>query len=401
MKLLFRNRLFLAVLLGHFVLDIFNSSGPVVVTFLSVPMALSAAQIGLTLGTYQLTSALAQPLFGWLADKIGSRWLGPGSVAWTIGFLTLSIYVALQTNDFVLFMVFYIIASFGSSAFHPLGIKHAAHEAANRAAMGTAIFFLFGQSGLATGPILAGFILENVGPIGIYLWALATIPPLIFMLYAMRHAYGELPLLHQDPSFSADHVKKTIRWGAIILLAVLVGLRSWTVIGTVSFLPKMFQDMGWSPTAYGSITGTYWMSSAIFGVLAGHWADRLGRRQIVFVTLGIGSISLYFLPLNSGWFAFPLAIMSGGLLGASHSILVVMAQSLLPGGDAFASGVTLGYLFGVGAIAAWGIGTLADVWGLNLVIQASSGLTLTAALLALFLPATRDILQPQAEGVLA
>lgn len=398
---LFRNPLFLAVLLGHFVLDVFNSSGPVVVTFLSVPMALSAAQIGLVLGSYQLTSSFAQPFFGWLADKIGSRWLGPGSVAWTIGFLALSIFVAVQTNNFVLFMIFYILASFGSSAFHPLGIKHAAHEATNRAATGTAIFFLFGQSGLATGPVLAGLILENIGPPGIYVLAFMAVPLLIFMIYAMQHTYGDLPLLHYDPNLPADNVKKTVRWGAIALLALLIGFRSWATIGTVSFLPKMFQDMGWSPTAYGSITGTYWISSAILGVLAGHWADRWGRRQIVFITLSIGSISLYFLPLNDGWIAFPLAVLTGGLLGASHSILVVVAHSLLPGRAAFASGVTLGYLFGVGAIAAWSIGWLADIWGLNQIIQAGSALTLIAALLALFLPATRSTLQPQAEGVLA
>ena len=398
---LFRNPLFLAVMLGHFVLDIFNSSGPVMVTFLSVPMGLSAAQIGLTLGAYQFTGAFAQPAFGWLTDKIGSRWLGPGSVAWTISFIVLSIYVALRTNNFFLFMIFYILASVGSSAFHPLGTKHAAHEAAHRAATGTAIFFLFGQSGLATGPVLSGLILGSVGPPGIYVLALMSIPLLIFMIYAMRHTHAELPRLPYDPAVVRENVKKVVRWGAIALLAVLVGLRSWATIGTVSFLPKMFQDMGWSPEAYGSITGAYWISSAILGVLAGHWADRLGRRQVVFVTLVCGSIALYFLPLNDGWLAFPLAVLTGGFLGASHSILVVVAQSLLPGRAAFASGVTLGYLFGIGAIAAWSIGLMADIWGLNLIIQAGSGLTVIAAVLALFLPATRDTLQPQAEGVLA
>lgn len=399
MTTMFRKPVYLAVTLGHFFIDIFNSSGPVLITFLSVPMALTAAQIGLAIGGYQLFSALTQPLFGWLADKVGSQWLGPGSVAWTIGFLVLSLVVAQQTNSFALFMIPFVIASFGSSAFHPLGTKHAAEEAALRAATGTAVFFLFGQAGLATGPLLSGIILDTVGLAGIYVLALIVIPIVIFMAVAMRHTYPDLHNLVPENAAAKAVAKHTIYWGAISLLALLVGLRSWTTIGTVSLLPKMFQDMGWGPTAYGAITGSYWMASAILGVLAGNWADRWGRRQVTFVTLITGSIALYFLPLNAGWMAFPLAILAGGLLGASHSILVVIAQSLLPGGKAFASGVTLGYLFGAGAIGAWGIGVLADTWGLNQVIQAGSFLTVVAAFLALALPATRDVAQSQPEGV--
>jgi FSR family fosmidomycin resistance protein-like MFS transporter len=402
--LLFRKPVFLAITVGHFTLDIFNSAGPILVTFMNKPMGLTAFQIGLAIGTYQFMSALMLPLFGWLADNLGSRWLGPGSVAWTIGFLTLSMAVAQQTNNFVFFMIPFVIASLGSSAFHPLGTKHASDESVHRAATGTAIFFLFGQAGLAGGPPVTGLILGSVGISGMYVLTLVAGPVIMFMFYAMRHTYPELAVAKSGfgETAAVDHQdidQETIRWGAIALLALLVGLRSWTTIGTVSFLPKMFQDMGWSPAGYGAVTGSYWLASGIMGVFAGNRADRWGRRQVTFVTLLTGSIALYFLPLNDGWLAFPLVFLSGGLLGASHSILVVIIQSLLPGRKAFASGVILGYLFGVGAVATWGIGWLADIWGLTLVIQTGSALTVVAALLALALPTTREVARPQPEGV--
>jgi FSR family fosmidomycin resistance protein-like MFS transporter len=399
MLTLFRRPVFAAVTLGHFVVDVFNNSGPVLVTFLSGQMGLTAAQIGLALGSYQFFSALTQPLFGWLADKLGSRWLGPGGVAWTIGFLILSIVVAQQTNSFVLFLIPYLLASFGSSAFHPLGTKHAADEAKGLAATGTAIFFLFGQTGLAGGPILSGLILDQVGLVGIYLLALLTLPLLFFMAYAMRATQAEIMSSTPKTQVKAQP-GETVRWGAIGLLGLLIGMRSWAVLGTVSFLPKMFQDMGWEATAYGSITGVFWMSSAIAGVMAGSWADRWGRRQVVFLTLLLGAIPLYFIPLYSdGRIAFSLVILSGGLLGASHSILVVIAQTLLPGRKAFASGVTLGYLFGTGAVAVWAIGAMADIWGLSPVIQAGTGVGVAAAFLAFFLPPTREVSGPQPESV--
>jgi FSR family fosmidomycin resistance protein-like MFS transporter len=78
---------------------------------------------------------------------------------------------------------------------------------------------------------------------------------------------------------------------------------------------------------------------------------------------------------------------------------VVIAQALLPGRPAFASGVTLGYLFGTGAVAAWVVGLLADVWGLTLVIQAGAAIGVLTAILAFLLPSTREISQLQGERV--
>jgi FSR family fosmidomycin resistance protein-like MFS transporter len=401
MKSLFRNQVYLAVTVAHFVIDIFNSSGPVLVTFLSVPMGLSAAQIGLAVGGYQFFSALTQPLFGWLADRIGSRWLGPGSVAWTVFFLVLSLMVAQQTNNFYLFLPVFVLASVGSSAFHPLGTKHAAEEVSHIAATGTAVFFLFGQTGLASGPVLTGIILDSTGIFGLYIVALLTIPYLIFMTLALRHLQPDAPLAvvtTTTPGATASH---PVRWGAVIILALLIGLRSWAFLGTVTFLPKLFQDMGWQATGYGLITGTFWMASAVAGVVAGGLADRFGRRQVVFVTLLAGSIPLFFLPLSGGWLVFLLALTAGGLLGASHSILVVISQAVLPGKKAFTSGVTLGYLFGTGALAAWSIGALADIFGLAPVIQAGTFVGIAAAFLALVLPGTREVSQKQPEGALA
>jgi hypothetical protein len=52
--------------------------------------------------------------------------------------------------------------------------------------------------------------------------------------------------------------------------------------------------------------------------------------------------------------------------------------------------VILGYIFGTGAFATWAIGNMADLWNLNPVIQAGTGVGIVAALLAFVLPATRE-----------
>ncbi len=396
MVFLFRNKLFVAVTVGHLMIDIFNSMGAVLMTFLSIPMALTTAQIGLAVSLYAMLAAVTQPFFGWLVDKTGSRWLGPGSVAWTIGFISMAVLLAQLSNNFFLFIIPFSLAALGSGAFHPMATMYSTTAVAGLAATATGLFFLFGQVGLAGGPALGGLILEYVGPNGIYLLAALTLPFLIFMARAMRHTTARHMAALSGPHSATTQTR--VRWGAIALLALVTGLRSWAFLGTAYFLPKLYQDMGWDAATYGLITGLYWLASGFSGVMAGGLADRWGRREVVFVTLLLGSLPLYFIPLQDGWQAYLLVILSGALLGASHSILVVIAQALLPGRPAFASGVTLGYLFGVGAIAAWCIGSLAEVWGLTLVIQFNMVVGICAALLSLLLPATRETAQPQPEA---
>jgi hypothetical protein len=76
-------------------------------------------------------------------------------------------------------------------------------------------------------------------------------------------------------------------------------------------------------------------------------------------------------------------------MGASQSIIVVLAQTLLPGGKAMASGLTLGFMFASGAIGGIINGLMADRIGLTLTLQSVALVALGAALCALALPATR------------
>ena len=73
MLTLFRNRLFLAVASGHFVVDVLNSIVPVLLAVLATSMRLTNAQIGLALTLFTFSGSLSQPRFGWLADRFRGR----------------------------------------------------------------------------------------------------------------------------------------------------------------------------------------------------------------------------------------------------------------------------------------------------------------------------------------
>ncbi len=382
---LLRNRSLVAVSLGHLTVDVFSSMGPVLLTFFSFTMGLSKTQIGLVAGLYTLVASLFQPAFGWLADRYGGRWLGVGGLLWTLSLLSLAVALG-QSDGFVLMLIPFVLAALGSAAYHPQGTMNATEVGHARQASGAAIFFFFGQAGLGLGPALAGLILGRIGPGGIPVLALVGLPMAFWLGIALR------PTTQRDGPSNRRQVPvraHQIAVGMALALIGLAALRSWANFGIITFLPKFYQEKGWSPEAYGLVASALMIGSAVGGVFGGPAADRWGRRLIVAGTLFAATLPLLLLPLADGAAAFVVAAVAGGLLGASQSIIVVLAQALLPGGKATASGLTLGFMFTSGAVGGVINGWMADRIGLTTTLQSVALVALGAALCALVLPSTR------------
>lgn len=403
-----RKRVFWAVGLGHMLNDIFISMGPVILAFLSVSiLPMTNTQIGLTVSATQLMGAVSQPGFGLLADRTGGRWLGAGGVAWTVGFMLLCL-VGAQTGYFWLLFIPFVLASVGSGAFHPVGAMHAATSDRDHAASYTAYFFMMGQLGLGIGPALAGLLLEatnpNLQPLftgvfapvydGSFRWwgeinvlflpAVLAFPVVSFMALALptaaRHRDG------QAHSAGATIRLKDLPLGGFAILIAVVSLRSLAQPGSVTFIPVLFQAKGWSPAEYGGVTSSFWIASGIAGIMFGNLADRIDRRRVIAASLILAAPAFFVLPLMDGVGAFVVAIAAGGLAGGSHSLIVVLAQDLIPGAKGFASGMILGLIFGMGALGSALIGTISDQIGLNSTFQIVAALIVVAGLLALALP---------------
>jgi MFS transporter, FSR family, fosmidomycin resistance protein len=417
-----RSRLFWAVSLGHFTNDTFMSMVPVLLAFISVSVVrLSAVQIGLILGVMQLVGAVTQPVFGWLADRNGGRWLGAGGVAWTVG-LVLVALVAAESGLAALMVIAFVIPALGSGAFHPVGSKYASESDQKFAASNTAYFFLMGQFGLALGPALAGTLLDRAasfnnsftatlgpafsGVLGesgtvspVFIVAILAVPGILLMLTSIpgRRAHqDQRKTIASAPRAAAT----TLPIMAFAILILMVGLRSLAQPGTVNFIPILFQNKGWTPAQYGLITSSFWIGSGLAGVLFGNLADHFDRRRVIAVSMIASAPAFFFLPITDGALAFSLAIAAGALSGASHSIIVVMAQAMMPGSKALASGLILGLIFGMGAVGNFLIGWMSEVIGLGTAFQIVAGAVVVASFLALLLPsASRPATQSTAQVV--
>ncbi|GAB4513131.1 MAG: MFS transporter [Anaerolineae bacterium] len=410
-----RKRLFWAVGLGHLINDTFISMGPVLLAFLSVTiLPMSNFQIGLAVSATQLVGAITQPFFGLIADRTGGRWQGSGGVLWTISLTLLAMLIA-PLGSYALFIIPFVAAAIGSGAFHPVGAMHAADSDKSRTASNMAYFFLMGQFGLALGPAVGGLLLDlynrtaeplyttsydalyggviyhSGSVLPVFGMAVFVVPIFLFMLSTIP-----ISALYRAENNIQPRVKRVgprpkrttpLPVKAFAVLGVMVALRSLGQPGAVAFIPVLFQDKGWTPAEYGAITSSYWFASGIAGVLLGSLADRFDRRWVVALSMIVSAPGFFFLPVAEGGSAFAMAILAGGLSGGSHSIIVVLAQELIPAAKGFASGAILGFIFGMGALGSALIGTVSDSIGLGPTFQIVAATVAVAGVIALWLPA--------------
>jgi FSR family fosmidomycin resistance protein-like MFS transporter len=387
-----RNRAYLAVSLTHFCVDILNGGRTLLIALLAVSMGLSNAQVGIALLLYNVGNALSQPLFGLAADRFGPRWPVVGGMAWMMLFYGL----AAVAGDWPA-LIAVTIAGLGSGAFHPSGTMVASQSSQERRTQATAVFFMAGQFGLFLGPILAGTALDQFGRPGYALLCLLALAALAYGFNVpewngRRHdaptlAHGRLP--SNAPS-SAVPGRRAIAQRLFLPLVLIIVTTNTVSIVTSNFAPKLFTEQGYAPNYVGWMTGLYIMGSAFGGLFGGSLADRIGGKWAILLGVLGGALPIYFYIPVPGAARFALLLLAGFFGGMPHSILVIMVQQLLPGRQALASGLALGFMFFSGAIGSYFLGLIADHAGLAQTLQGTAVLLLVAAGAALFLPKYRN-----------
>jgi FSR family fosmidomycin resistance protein-like MFS transporter len=371
--------LFSSIALGHLMVDLLNGSRPVLLAYLSEPLGLTNANIALISTLYLTAASITQPVFGWLSDRFGPRWLAAGGLLWMMSFFMLA--MVLPGAEALLFLV---IASLGSAALHPAGAMQATVRGrthyAGRETTAASYFFLFGQLGLFLGPIIAGPLLDRFGLSGLLIPAGLCLPVALNANWQLRHTR---PIHASHAARAHSTIKISHSLGFIVTLTTIAVLQAWSQQNMITFIPKYLKDLGQTPAIYGLVAGLF---------MGGWRGDVLANGGIAGNTAGM-MLALASRCFSSRWMGWSpwlvlLVPLSGMLSGSVHSIIVVIAQGVIRGGMALASGLTLGIMFTAGAFGTLLSGSLADVWGFPLVFQVTAGLVVIAALATLQLRET-------------
>ncbi len=374
---IFLDSIFSSIALSHLMVDTFNASRPVLLTYLG----LSEWQIALFSTIYIWTSALTQPFFGWVSDRTGPRWLAAGGVLWMTVFYSAALFIPGNIGLGCL-----IVAALGSSAFHPVGAVQATLRGRDlmkgRETTATSLFFMAGQIGHFIGPIITGIILASYKIPGMFIVPVISIPIGFTLLNQLRENRP-----HPQPSASVSRVNRAqVGIFFIVVLALVAAMQSWAQANMVNLIPKYIKDLGQSATIYGSMAGLFMGGSALGNVAGGYLGDRYSKRFVAAGVLFFAAFPIYLVSLIGwSWWLYILIPLAGAFTGAVHSIMVVFAQRIIPGGMALASGLALGFIFSSGALGLLYTGHLTELYGFPFVLTLTTGMVLIAAPLALFL----------------
>ncbi len=371
-------------MLGHFTVDMYAGLLPVLYPVLIQTFSLDLKTVGLVSLAFSGASSLVQPLFGWIADRSGTRLVGVALLWTAVTFATIGF-----APTFPILLLLAAAAGIGSGMYHPVGALGASAVLRDPRQRNTAmsIYVTGGTIGVAVGPLLGILLYSTFGMRGT---ALTIVPGLAVALWL----FAELRAVSRAsvPAKSAlRQPSGRIPVGPMLAIIGVMMLRQWTMSSLQAFIPTWYASLGYAPSFYGALATTLVLASAVGAIGAGTTADRFGRRKVIVVSLIATIPALLLFAQYQG----PLAFVSVALVGLSAAstgpLMLVMAQQLMVGRAGVATGLILGLGFVTGAIGIPVTGAIADAFGFPAATQFQVIVVLATIVVALCLPSEERV----------
>ncbi|GIP15805.1 MFS transporter [Paenibacillus montaniterrae] len=355
-------------------------------------LGLSYAQIGWIAFTLNMTSSVMQPVVGSWSDRKPMPWLLiVGMTCSMLGIAGLAF-----APHFWIVLLCVIGIGLGSAVFHPEGSRVVYLAAGNKRGLAQSIYQVGGNFGSSLAPLMTIFIFVPLGQRGAIwgtLLAAAAIGILLYVVpwYTKQLALqGAVPLKKKAISTKAPSIPTKVVYIGIGILLTIVFARSWYSAAIGNYYQFYAREAYGLTIQQAQIPLYLFMVFGVVGTFfGGMLADRIGRRTMMILSL-VGSIPLaLLLPHLSLFWVYPVMSLLGLILQSGFSVSVVYAQEIMPGKVGTASGLVTGFAFGMGAVGAVVLGSIADYKSMEFVMVATSLLPLIG-LLSFILPKDRE-----------
>lgn len=375
-----------AITLTHACNDVIQATLPSIYPMLKENFTLSYAQIGMIALVYQITASLLQPWVGLYTDKRPKPYLLPAGMAVTF----LGIGVLAIADSFTLLLISAALVGVGSSTFHPEASRVARMASGGKFGTAQSVFQVGGNAGTAFGPLIAALLILPHGQMSVaWLMIIAFIAIVILTRisrWTIDHGHAQSK---KHDSVSGEKLPRSKVILAVTIVSVLM-LTKFTYIASISNYYTFYLIQRFDITLRDAQFCLFaFLAAVAIGTFAGGpVGDRIGRKAVIWISfLGVIPFALILPHANFFW-TVTLTLIIGFVLSSAFAALVVYAQEVVPGRTGMVAGIMFGTMFGVGGIAAAGLGKLADIYGIVSVYDACGYLPLLG-LATLLMPDTR------------
>jgi FSR family fosmidomycin resistance protein-like MFS transporter len=379
-------KIILILSLSHLITDLTGSALPAMMPFLKSTLQLSYTAVGAVIMVSNMTSSIIQPLFGYLSDKTELKWFLPVSIILTcVGFSFLGL-----APSFIALLILVTMNGMGIALYHPEGTKIMHYFSGSRMATGMSFFQVGGNLGMALGPLFITYAIALADLSGTLFYFILGVPTLGALLLFLKEL--TLPVRSEknelwEKKEGSSPVGEKKGWGAMTLLISAVSMRSWAHMGLITFVPFYYiHFLNGDAITAGRLVFVFLMGGAVGTLIGAAIADRIGHKSYFCLSM-ILSVPLLFLFLQvRGVWVFIILFLVGFLLISSFSVTIVMGQMILRNRLGMASGLTMGFVIGMGGIGAGLLGIVADSWGVMTVLKLIAYMPAVGFVPALMIP---------------
>lgn len=376
----------LALSFSHLLNDLVQSLLPAIYPIIKDSLDLNFSQIGLITFAFQLTASLLQPVVGIYTDK------KPMPFSLTIGMLfsLVGLVMVAWANSFILMLIAGAIIGAGSSIFHPEASRVARMASGGRHGFAQSVFQVGGNVGQAVGPLLAALIVVPHGQTSVAWFAGVALVGMILLgwvgvWYGARLKAPKPVATVKKVTPSAHFGRRRVVWAIVILLALTFSKNFYMSSFSSYYTFYLMHHFGLSVQDSQLYLFIFGFSVAVGTLLGGWLGDRIGRLNIMWVSiLGVLPFALA-LPYVGLWATIALSIIIGLLMASAFPAIIVFAQELVPGRVGLIGGLFFGAAFGMGGLGAAFLGILADWTSIEYAYKVCSFLPAIGILTA-FLP---------------
>jgi FSR family fosmidomycin resistance protein-like MFS transporter len=375
--------------LAHLLNDVIQSLILAVYPVLKASLDLDFWQIGMITLAFQVTSSLLQPLLGYVTDR--RPWpyaMILGMAASLVGIVTLAF-----ATSYGVVLVAAALVGLGSAVFHPEATRMARHAAAGQQGLAQGVFQIGGHAGYAMGPLLAAAVVVPYGQRSVAFAALIALVAMALMAWIV----GRYVALRREQAAAAAQAGRksdaarvalppaTVAFAMAILIAILFSKNGYTAGFTSYYTFFLIERFGVSVQASQVMLFLYLVVGALGVVIGGMVGDRIGRHRIIWLSI-VGALPFaLILPHANLFWTVALSILISFIMASAFSAILIYAIDLVPHRVGLVGGLFYGLAFGLGGLAAAGIGLLADKVGIEQVFRWIAWLP-AAGLLTFLLP---------------
>lgn len=375
-----------ALSVAHLLNDTLQSMIPAIYPLVKDTYHLDFAQIGLITLAFQVTSSLLQPLLGYVTDR--RPWphaMVAGMAATLAGILGLAF-----ASSYGMVLASAALVGTGSAVFHPEATRMARHAAAGRQGLAQGVFQIGGHVGYSIGPLLAAAVVVPNGQASLSWFSGIAVAAMLLMswtvsLYVSSRRGQTAAAAKGAEATSSGMPAGRVAFAMTILILLLMSKNAYQASFTSYYTFYLIERFGVSVQASQLMLFGFLVVGAAGVILGGMLGDRIGRGRVIWISI-LGPLPLaLILPYADLFWTGVLSVLASFIMASAFSSILIYAIDLVPHRVGLVGGLFYGLSFGLGGLAAGGLGLLADRIGIVEVFRLCAFLP-AIGLLAFLLP---------------